>query len=241
MKISYQLINKPNKSIKNKTEFLKEIDNLLNISWGEFDRDYINKSIMDSYVLCLAYCGKEIVGLAPIKKINIFGSDVYSFGLTAVMPKFRNKNILKNMGIKLIKKVVLENIFKLKFKIELIFITPNIRTISTIAKYADFIYPNPYVADKEGRITEADDETWERVNEFLRVSEENVTKLEREGMVMEGFYELNPHLAFKNKISHINRKFDLFGEKYLYNKPGRELVVRALVGFKGVLNAIRTN
>lgn len=173
--------------------------------------------------------------MAPLKKVKLNGKSVYSFGLSVVDPDYQTLGFLKKMSKIVLQKVMLENLLRGKTKIEVIFITPNIRTMGAIARVAKFIYPNPYEIDeKTGTIPKADKETWQTVKKFLVVTKEYFRKLDREGCIMEGFYDTRPHLIVK-KREHLDKKLNLFGKNYLYKAPGREVVVRAIIDIGAVI------
>lgn len=238
--LSIELVKNPGSYIENilETQLFSEIEELISDSWGEFSAEYLKKSTIDVYLVCLIRNETgELIALAPVKKLQVKGKTIYSLGLTAVHPKYRGLKLLDKMGMELAKAVILENILKGTFSIEVIFITPNIRTLSSILHFASFVYPNPYTTDKDGRIKESDTETWERIQEFLKITGEKYRKLEREGSIMEGFYDDKESLRFKGKIDHPNKIIDQFGERYLYCSPGREIVVRAKINLWGLIRA----
>jgi hypothetical protein len=221
------------KNLHNK--FLIEVGELVEKAWGEFPKKYLTDSILKSrYLLLLRNKNKELVGVAPIKKIQINGRYVYSFGLTAVDPDYQSLGFMKIMHGMLGRRVFAENILKLKLEIEFVFITPNIRTIGTLSRIADHIYPNPYLIDeKTGEIDYADDETWKTVKLFLEKTGETYRKLDRRGCVMVGFYDDKPNLVVQRDKHIADKKLTMFAKKYL--KPGNEIVVRAKIHLWGLL------
>lgn len=215
--------------------FLKEASGVVERSWGQFPVKYLKSSILNSHYLMLLRTKQgELIGVAPIKKIHIDGRYVYSFGLTAVDPDYQGLGLMKRMHAILGRRVFLENLLRLKTRIEFVFITPNIRTIGTLAKVADFIYPNPYaVDDRTGKIDYADDYTWETIKLYLEATGETYRKLERCGDVMIGFYDDKPNLIIRENEHVPDKKLRTFAQHYL--KPGNEVVVRALVSIWGLL------
>ncbi len=236
-----ELIKNPHKNISNekRTELLKEVQFLSKKGWGDFDNLYLKKGILKSFLLCLLRDeNNSLVGMTAIKKNKIFNRDVYSIGLSVVDPDFRGLDLLTRMAVILIKRIFMESVFRGNFTIEVIFITPNIRTMGAIAREADFIYPNPYdFNEKKQSIDEADEETWKTVKEYLRVTKEEYRRLDREGCVMEGFYDTRPHLIVKEN-EHLDKKLNSFGRKYLYSSPGKEIVVRAKIGLGALIRNV---
>jgi len=220
---------------QNKEVLTDIIQELVKKNWGHFDDDYIEKSVYKSHMICFLWNnGDRLVGVAPIKEINLKKNQVYSFGLTVVDSNYQNYKLLKKMELLLIKRLFVKNIIKGKFNLEFIFITPNVRTLGAISRASRFIYPNPYKMDiKTQKIEDADDETWNMVNEYLAVVNEKPSYLNRNGCIMKGFYDNKPHLI-REKVSHKDPRVNAFGEKYLYNEPGKEVVVRAKIDLRGL-------
>jgi len=235
--LTIEVVKNPNISldVKDRKKLLVEVESLVQDSWGEFKDEYLEKSVLNVYLLCLIRNSKnEIIALAPVKKLLIKDKTIYSFGLTVVHPKYRRLNLLNKMGLRLASSVIFENILRGRFSIEVIFITPNILTIGTIAKKAKFMYPNPYLIKKDGTLDEADDETWDLIKKYLDVSGERYRSLDRRGSIMEGFYDDKKELVVK-KREHNDEKLNIFGEKYLYAKSGREVVIYAKVSLFKVI------
>lgn len=233
-----EIIRDPYKTVHNHLhdELLEEIHRLAKVGWGDFDNKYLEKSVLGANFLCLLRNSKgKLVGMAPIKKVSLTGRKVYSFGLSVVDPDYRGLSLLTKMTASMIRRIFAENLLRGKAEVEFVFITPNIRTMGAIARTARFIYPNPYDYDlKTQTIPKADDETWAIVKEYLKVTHEKYRKLDRNGCVMEGFYDKRPHLIVKN-TTHVDKRLNEFGKKYLYSVPGREIVVRAKIDLLGVI------
>jgi hypothetical protein len=238
-----EIIKEPDKNIKEvaKDIALAEIKELVAEAWGEYDAEYIRKGSIQAYFLCVVRNEKgELVGVSPMRKHKIFGRDIYAFGLSATTPEYQNCGILKTMDYILGKKILIENALKGKFKVEFVFITPNIRTLGAIARVADFMYPNPYEMDlKTHKIKKADPETWRTIKKFLQVEGEKYRKLDREGDIMEGFYDDKPQLLFKKKITHPDKAVNEFGKYYVYKKKGRDVVARAILSTGKIAQAKR--
>jgi hypothetical protein len=218
-------------------KLMKEVDLLVENSWGKFNFDYIKRNVLKSFViLLLRNQDDELVGFAPLKKMKINGRPVYSFGLNVVHPHYRKSNLLKKMNIALTWNILLFNFLRGKIRTEFIFITPNVRTLSSMCKFSDFVYPDPRDLDRVTRkIPLPDIETFDSVKKFLEISGEDTSRLCAEGCVVSGFYNDKPQLIFKEKPTHNDPFFNEFANKYLYAEPGREIVVRAKVNFFKVL------
>jgi hypothetical protein len=221
---------------KDHKRLISDIHNLAVRGWGDFDKVYLEKSVIDSHYLALV-CepSGKLIGMAPIKKMKVLGRPIYSFGLSVVDPDYQTLGLLKKMSRILLKSVIVENLLRGKLKVEVIFITPNIRTMGAIARVASFIYPNPYLIDEfSKKIPRADNETWKMVKEFLTLSKEYFRRLDREGCIMEGFYDDRPHLIVRS-WDHLDKPLNLFAENYLYITPGREVVVRAIIDIWSII------
>jgi hypothetical protein len=123
--------------------------------------------------------------------------------------------------------------------IEIFFITPNIRVLSRMARFASFIYPNPLISDENGSIPEADDVTWQIAREMLRTSNNPSRKLERDGLVLHGSYNETPWLIYNNDTApwHANRLMNTFARKYLgyHTSEDKEFMVRAQINLVSII------
>ena len=119
------------------------------------------------------------------------------------------------------------------------FITPNIRVLAWVGKFAEFMYPDPYVADENGKIPPVDDNTFTMARELIGQSDNPSRKLNREGLVLEGSYAATPWLIYKNNYIPwaSQEKMNTFAVKYLHYGTGedREFVVRAKIGILSLL------
>lgn len=232
-----EILRKPKKNLSPQKyeQLLLEISEVAEKGWGKFEIEYLRKNVMDTLFLCLLRNEKDVlIGIAPVKSLKILGKTVYSFGLSVIIPKYRSLKLLKKMFEIMVKKILIKNITKGKMSIEFFFITPNIKTLGNLARLAKFMYPNPYLIEKNGKIYPADDQTWELAKEYLRVEGEQPRCFEREGCVMEGFYDKRPHLI-QEYVHHRNKVLNKFGETYLYSKPGREVVARVVLSLRSLI------
>lgn len=236
-----EIIKDPDKNIGEvaKEIALREIKELVTKAWGEYDTEYIRRGCIQAYLVCAVRNSEgELVGFSPIRKHKIFNREIYTFGLSATRNDYQNCGILKMMDYILGKKILIENALKGKFKVEFVFITPNIRTLGALARIADFMYPNPYeINPKTHRIKKADPETWRTIKKFLQIEGETYRSLEREGNIMEGFYDDKPHLLFKKKITHPDKAVNEFGKYYVYKGQGRDVVARAILSTGKIVTA----
>jgi hypothetical protein len=220
-----------------KTEFAPKIEREVNEfvikNWGDFGETYLKHSIHSATYLCIVK-GQQgrIVGIAPIRKTSVHNREIYFWGLTIIDKRYRACKLMNKMFKVLIGYIFLENIKRAKTRIDIVFITHTLKPLRAIRKVSAFLYPDPY-SIKNGRVEEADKETWSIVNKILEVNHEKYTKLDREGCVMSGFYEENPHLLIKDEYYSHDTKLNEFAKKYLPN-PGQEIVVRAAISLTSI-------
>lgn len=215
-------------------QLIREVSEIVKAAWGRFPESYLKNSILKSrYLLLLRNKDQKLIGVAPIRHIKIDGRYVYSFGLTIVDPGYQGLGFMKIMHDQIGLKVFFENILRLKSRVEFVFITPNIRTIGVLAKVADFMYPNPYLAGKDGRVKDADKKTWETANLFLKATGESFRSFDKNGCVMVGFYDDKPGLVQKEQEKIPDKMLKQFAKNYL--KPGNDVVVRAEISIWGLL------
>lgn len=217
-------------------QLIKEASKVVESAWGKFPETYLKNSILKSkYLLLLRNKDHKLIGVAPVKYIKIDGRHVYSFGLTVVDPDYQGLGFMKMMHAQIGRRVFVENILRLRSRVEFVFITPNIRTIGALAKIANFMYPNPYQINKKGKVKDADKETWETVNLFLEATNETFRKLDKNGCVMIGFYDDKPELIQKEQENVPDKMLKDFASNYL--KPGNEVVVRSTISVWGLFRS----
>lgn len=239
-KILYaEIIKEPENEItaKEKKILLQDLSELIKKSWGKFPNDYLVKSIVSSeYLLIFTDKDNLPVGLIVLDKLILNSRIVYSLGITVIAPSYRGHGLLEIMYRILSKKVLLEIIFSGKLSVEILFFTPNIKTILFLEKIADFIYPNPYKINlKTGKLELADEETWRMVNAYLIKTGYADLDLNRAGCVLKGFYSDKRHLIQDGQynIDYSNKGINLFNKNYL--KPGNEVIVRTKINILKLL------
>ena len=130
-------------------------------------------------------------------------------------------------------------VWKTKQHQDKFFITPNIRVLSRMAKFASFAYPNPHTADTNGQILPADDKTWKIATTILKKSDNPYRVLEREGLVLIDSYAKTPWLIYNNDNApwHAENSINVFTRRYLGYHSGqdREFMVRAHINLVSVI------
>lgn len=217
-------------------EFLiKEIDTVLSDAWGSFPQDFVRKHVLDDKHLLVARINNEVIGFCAVELKKILDIRVYYVEFLVIKKKYQDTGLGPHLLYLTLRGIVLKNIFLILFKpLEIMFITPNIRVLSSMARFASYIYPNPHQADENGGITSADDLTWALATELILQSDKPHRRIDREGLVLHGSYGDMPWLIYEdNNIPwHRNNIINLFAKRYLGygNGEDKEFVVRAHIG-----------
>ena len=148
-KLQYSSINPLRLGEKEKTILLGEIDALLKNAWGKFDINFLENHTLTSEQITVARIGGELIGFCAINKKKILNKVVHYIEFTVIRKDFQKLGLGARLSFLALRRIMLKNIFQIIFKpIEIMFITPNIRALAKVAALADFVYPNPYEADK---------------------------------------------------------------------------------------------
>ena len=240
-KLQYSSINPLRLGEKEKKILLGEIDALLKNAWGKFDINFLENHTLTSEQITVARIGDELIGFCAINKKKILNKVVHYIEFTVIRKDFQKLGLGTRLSFLALRKVMLKNIFQIIFKpIEIMFITPNIRVLAKVAALADFVYPNPYEADKAtGKIIPADDETWEMAQEIIRLSDNPMRRLDKDGLVLHGSYASMPWLLYDNEQIpwHSDNAVNNFAKHYLGygKKEDKEFIVRARIGMGSLI------
>jgi hypothetical protein len=230
--------------------YVKKMDELIKKEWGEFPKNFIQKRLGNSRITLLCWKNSQLVGFSTMSLKTICNKLVHYIEFSIIDKLYQNRSLFQKINFILIKDVLLNNlIFNRSFSIELMFISPNIKTISTLAKYVSFIYPNPFLYNQKTKsMPLADDLTWKMANELIRKSENPNRKIEREGCVLNDSYRNMPWLIYgiKKQLEvpmHHNDLFNEFAEKYLkyQERSGKEFIIRAKITLLDFLKYIFLN
>ncbi len=218
---------------------LQNIDQIINEGWGKFSKDFIRKHIIFAKRLLVLRNGEKIIAIAAASEKKIINKAMLYLEFTVVHPNFRGFNLLSKLNYILIRDAFLGNLFVKGggLSLEVITITPNMRVLATLAKVASFIYPNPFEADDNGRISQADDTTYKIAQEIITTSDDPSRQIEREGLVLKGSYRNTPWLIHDQPLRHYNENINLFCKKYIeYDKRSdKEFIIRAIITPKSFL------
>ena len=187
--------------------------------WGEFPEKFIEEHIFGSNTMIVARIDNECIGLCVLSIKNIFGKEVHYIEFLLINKKYQKCGLGTFLSFMTIRQEILrKSLSILRGKpLEIFFITPNIRVLSSVAKIASFTYPDPYLSDQEGNIGLADDETWAMASEILKNSDAPNRELNRNGLVLSGSYVALPWLIYNNDNApwHSNDVVNRFARKYL--------------------------
>jgi len=221
---------------------LNSINDVLNDCWGTFPLEFLEKHISESYV-ALGYVDEDLVGLSFVKTKKIAGKKVCYVEFTAVKKEYQRMSLGLLLTIKAIKKCIMSNLLSI-FTFELMFITPNIRVICLLKRYATFVYPDPSKFDiSKKRLPIADDRTWKMAKTLISHSDNPNRKLDREALVLHGSYKETPWLLYNDDTIpwlDNNAQFNSFVEHYLgySSRQDREFIVRAKFSILSIVKEI---
>jgi|GEM_PF-1726509 len=224
--------------------YINQINNLITKEWGKFPEKFIEKHIIASRVIILAWHNNNLIAFTAMSLKNLCNRLVHYIEFTVVKKEYQGLGLSEKLNFILLKGILINNlIFNKSFSINLMFISPNIKTIVSLAKCSSFIYPNPLLYDNKLKsMPEADNLTWNMAQELIRKSEKPDRKIEREGCVLNGSYRDTPWLIYNLAENltipkHYDNFFNDFAENYLKYKErsGKEFIIRAKIGFIDVI------
>jgi hypothetical protein len=229
--------------------YVKKMDELIKKEWGEFPKNFIQKRLGNSKITLLCWKDSQLVGFSTMSLKTICNKLVHYIEFSIIDRSYQNHSLFQKINFILIKDILLSNLFfNRSFSMELMYISPNIKTISTLAKHVSFIYPNPFLYNRHTKsLPLADDLTWKMVNELIKRSENPHRKIEREGCVLNDSYRDTPWLIWglTKQLEIPKHHSDLineFAEKYLkyQERSGKEFVIRATITLSDFLRYIFT-
>jgi hypothetical protein len=217
------------------------LNDLLLNCWGTFPSDFIEKHILSTNKIILARVRNKYIGLVGMSIKKVGEIKIHYMEFLLVSRGYQKGGLGSFLSYLIIKEEIYRNIFRLVLgkPLEIFFITPNIRLLAKIAKFASFIYPNPYLANEKGRVSVADKETWSVAYSLLEKSDNPRRRLDREGLVLHGSYAHTPWLIYNNDNApwHDTEKLNIFAKRYLKYHKGedREFMVRSHINLISVL------
>jgi len=225
----------------NKRQFLSaQIHSILVDCWGKFHEEFIEKHVLAGNRLIIAKVDDQYIGFCVISFKNICGVNVHYIEFLAVKRDFQRSTVGPHLFYLSILEDVKKNFFRLLYKpLEIMFITPSMRALAQMARFASFIYPNPRLAGSDGSVPQADDLTWRMAQELIKLSDKPNRKIYREGLVIEGSYVDTPWLVYgpEGAPSTNDSQMKGFAKRYLgyHNKEDKELVVWAHITLASII------
>jgi hypothetical protein len=244
--VELKIYSSINRIADDEKSYLKSITTeLLKNCWGEFPPDFIEEHILNSEKIIIAKTRNKYIGIVGMSKKQIEKYEIHYIEFLLVARGFQKSGLGSYLSFKIIQTEVLKRIFKMLIggHLDIFFITPNIRLLSKVAKFASHIYPDPFNANEKGRIPPADEETWFLAQKILEMSDNPNRALEREGLVLNGSYAQTPWLIYNNDNApwHNSSKMNKFVSNYLRYEKGedREFVVRAKINSMSLLRYLK--
>lgn len=216
-----------------KNVLMQALQSILKDAWGEFPQNFIDEHILkNSRTLIFAMSGDDYVGFCALSNKNILNKKINYIEFLVVKKEYQNSGLGSKLTYLILRKDLLKSFFRIAPKpLDIMFITPNIRVLASTSKFCSFIYPNPYLADENGKILPADDKIFEMAKELIKKSDNPGRVISREGLVLEGSYYNTPWLIYKeeNIPWHSDKKINKFAIKYLGYGTGadKEFIVVA--------------
>lgn len=229
----YYIKNLKNRLNEKKISFIVNVlNNLTNISWGNFGNEFIRDHVISSKFLVLAVFNNELIGYAAVDDKVIFNKHYYYFEFLIIHPDYQDIGVGKELIKILFSKIILYNLFRCKLSLDLITITPSPRIIGMISRKSVSMYPDPkYFLNN--KIKEANQETWGIASYVIKNSYNPNRVLDKVGLVLHNSYDHTPWLIYDPE--HIQWDFDdrvnLFCKRYLEydQRSGKEFLVIAKI------------
>ena len=132
---------------KNEKETIaKEINSILIDAWGIFPSNFIKKHILHENRIIIAKHRDEYIGFCAMSYKKILEIDVHYIEFLVIKKDFQKSGLGSHLFYLILLDDILRNLLMILFKpLEIMFITPNIRVLSRMAKFSSFTYPNPYL------------------------------------------------------------------------------------------------
>lgn len=224
-----------------RTYILKNIDKIIEKSWGKFGKGFIIQHILRADRIKIIRDQEEIIAIAAASVKNIFNRQILYLEFTAIDPRYQGYNLSTKLNASMIQEEFFRGLFSRKLKpLDVFTITRNLRVIGSLSNFATYIYPNPKKFEQNGKLDPANNETWKFVQEILKTSWNPQRKLLREGSVLIGSYEDTPWLILPSTQRHYRQSVKELGEQYLHlgERSDREFIVHVKYSIFSILKYI---
>lgn len=218
-----------------------DIAALLRQSWGDCGSQLIEHIVNNAKWLLVLRLKDKVAGVSVVHKKRIVQKTVYDIELTALLPEIRALRLMERINALLFPSIFLDNLVSnRRLTVEMMFTTPNPKVLGCAARIASFIYPDPFLFNKEKKkLPPPDEETWQMAQEFISQELPENMRLHKDGCVVDGSYTDRPWLIYKEDEVpwHWDERVNDFCDAYLrYEEElGRKFVVRTKLTPKSVL------
>lgn len=225
------------KRLEENTMILNCCDHILSESWGRFERGFLKNHILrPGNVIVIASISDKPIGFSAVSFKNMGNRNVHYVEFTAITKDFQSKKlgvIITQLAIK--KSITLHALRGLTSGVDIMLITPNIRVVATLAKQADYIYPNPFLYN--GNYLDfpmPNNETFSMASELIKNSDNPGRVINQRGLVVEGSYKDTPWLLYSKSNPaplHYDEQVNKFAVDFLdYGKGAdKEFIVHARI------------
>jgi GNAT superfamily N-acetyltransferase len=137
-KLLQELEKELESSIKQKLH--GEIDSLLTKCWGSFPPHFVEQHIFHSYKILVARAGRRHIGFCVMSIKNVLGVKIHYVEFLVVDPEYQKSGLGSHLFFVIIRKEIVRNLGQLLLgkPLGVFFITPNVRVLSRMAKFANY-------------------------------------------------------------------------------------------------------
>lgn len=219
-------------------KLIRILDEVIDINWGKFGNDFIRKHIIYANKLLIVRDNQKVVALAAASRKTVLDHEILYLEFTVVHPSYEGLGVSRRLNEIIITEAFLERLIKKHSqKLEVMTISPNLRIVSSLAKAASKIYPNPFQADHEGKVPMPETEVLNMARELIKKSDYPNRRVNPEGLVLEGSYYLTPWLIREKPQLYYDTNVNLFGKKYIeyHKRADKEFIIWARFDLVGIV------
>ena len=218
-----------------------DLQALLTAAWGAFEPGFIGSLLAPQARASIALARErgELVGFCIVRSRRLAVHAVIYVELAALSPVYQRANLGPWLMLLAMRRRMVAQFLRSGLRhVDVVFISPNIRTLVAISRRASNVYPDLTEA-REGRLPQADKLSWEIAQAAIAGSSHPERRLDREGLVLHGSYADTPWLLYRpgNAPLHEHACFSDLARRYLGfdSREDREFVVRARFGMAAFL------
>lgn len=221
---------------------LKNIDSVIDKTWGKFGKDFILRHIIKANLLKIVRDNDKIVGIASATKKEYGGQEILYLEFTVISEKYQGYNLSSILNAEFVIDEFFSKIYKWWFKpLTIVTITRNLRVMGALSKFATYVYPDANEFTRNGKLSEAPDWVWSITNDILLNSWNPKRKIEREGNVLIGSYENTPWLLVDQTQKYYKDSVKEMAEKYLelQKKADKEFILFAQYSLVSMMKILK--